>query len=144
MAQNIVYSPWEGTKVPWLCLMTTLSLFGLLWLFSFVSVFLTSLIKLILWLKFVHSQKTGRGQRGLDHKGLLRVTLRSQAAHLLRFEAPTWLMRLSWDHIVTLQVPNQTQMLQRTSQRLLLRDLLFQEQSINVEEGECFIYLFIH
>ena len=51
MAQNIIYSPWERTKGPWLCLMTTLLLFSLLWLFSFVSTFLTSLIKLILWLK---------------------------------------------------------------------------------------------
>ena len=39
---------------PWLCLMTTLLSFSLLWLFSFVSAFLTSLIKLIL------SQKAGR------------------------------------------------------------------------------------
>ena len=36
MAQNIIYSPWEGTQGPWLCLMTKLLLFGLLWLFSFV------------------------------------------------------------------------------------------------------------
>ena len=35
--QNIIYSPWEGTKSPWLCLMTLL-LFVLLWLFSSVSV----------------------------------------------------------------------------------------------------------
>ena len=52
MAQNIIYSPWEITKDPWLSLMTTLLLFGLLWLFSFVSAFLTSLMKLILGLKF--------------------------------------------------------------------------------------------
>jgi len=45
-------SPWEGTKDPWLCLITTLLLLSLLWLFSFVSAFLTSLIKLILWLMF--------------------------------------------------------------------------------------------
>jgi len=52
MAQNIIYSPWERTKDRWLSLMTTLLLFGLLWLFSFVSAFLTSLMKLILGLKF--------------------------------------------------------------------------------------------
>ena len=49
MAENIIYSPWEG---PWLCLMTTLLLFSLLRLFSLLSAFLTSLIKLILWLQF--------------------------------------------------------------------------------------------
>ena len=39
-AQTILYSPWEGTKGPWLCLMTTLLLlFVLLWLFSLVSTF---------------------------------------------------------------------------------------------------------
>ena len=37
MAQNIIYSSWEGTKSPWLCLVTKLLLLGLLWLFSFVS-----------------------------------------------------------------------------------------------------------
>jgi len=58
MIQNIIYSPWERTKGPWLCLMTILLLFSLLWLFSFVSAFLTSLIKLILWLKF----SKGKGQ----------------------------------------------------------------------------------
>ena len=38
-AQNMISSPWGGTKGPWLCLMTKLLLFGLLWLFSFVSTF---------------------------------------------------------------------------------------------------------
>ena len=37
MAQNIIYSLWEGTRGCWLCLMTELLLFGLLRLFSFVS-----------------------------------------------------------------------------------------------------------
>ena len=36
MVQNIIYGPWERTQGPWLCLMTTLLLFGLLWPFSFV------------------------------------------------------------------------------------------------------------
>ena len=31
------YSPWGGTKSPWPCLTAKLVLFGLLWLFSFVS-----------------------------------------------------------------------------------------------------------
>ena len=39
MAQNIIYSPREGTKGPWLCLMTKLLLSSLLWLFSFISAF---------------------------------------------------------------------------------------------------------
>ena len=30
MAQNIIYSLWEGTKGPWLCLMTKLLLFFVL------------------------------------------------------------------------------------------------------------------
>ena len=46
MAQNIIYSPWERTQGPWLCLMTTLLWFSLLCMFSFVSTFPTSLIKL--------------------------------------------------------------------------------------------------
>ena len=51
MAQNIINSPWERTRGPWLCLMITLLLFTLLRLFSFVSTFLTSLIKITLLLK---------------------------------------------------------------------------------------------
>ena len=51
--------------------MTTLLLFSLLWMFSFVSTFLTSPIKRILWLKF----STGKRQaedtvRGKDHRVL--------------------------------------------------------------------------
>ena len=99
MAQNISCSPWEGTEGPWLCLMTTLSLFGLRRLFSFVSVFLTSLIKLILWLKFVHRQKTGRGHGGQDRKVLLRVTLRSQATHL----PPAWIWSTCMAHALPLR-----------------------------------------
>ena len=38
-AQKIICSPWEGTKGPWLCLMTKLLLLGLIWLFSFVPAF---------------------------------------------------------------------------------------------------------
>ena len=51
MAQNIINSPWERTRGPWLCLMITLLLFTPLRLFSFVSTFLTSLIKITLLLK---------------------------------------------------------------------------------------------
>ena len=58
MAQNIIYSPWENITGPWLCLMTALLLFSLLGLFSFVSVCLTSLIKLIKPVKFF----TGKSQ----------------------------------------------------------------------------------
>ena len=54
-------------------------------------------------------------------------------------------------HSVTLQAPNQTQLPRRTSmgpscqsQRLLLKDSFFQEQSINVREEGCFIHLFIY
>ena len=51
MAQNAIYGPWEGTKGPWLCSVTTLFLFGLLCFPLFLHVFM-SLIKPILWLKF--------------------------------------------------------------------------------------------
>ena len=63
VALNTVYSLWEGTECPWLCLMTALLLFGLL-CFPFFLHFLTSLIKLILWLKFFHRRKAGRGHGG--------------------------------------------------------------------------------
>ena len=56
MAHIIVYRP-SRTKGPWLCLMTTLLLFSLPWLSSFVSAFHTSLNKLIL----SHRQKPGKG-----------------------------------------------------------------------------------
>ena len=79
MAQNIVYSPWERTESPWLYLMTTLLFFSLLWLFSFVFAFLTSLIKLILLTKVFYRPKAGRGHSGggwgwggKDHRALLR------------------------------------------------------------------------
>ena len=68
MAQNIIYSPWERTKGPWLCFLTTLLLFCLLRLSPFVSAFLTSLIKLTLWLKFStdrrQAEDMGRGRGG--------------------------------------------------------------------------------
>ena len=58
--------------------MTALLLFSLLRLFSFVSPFLPSLIKLMLWLKF--SKAKGRQRtwlRGKDHRVLLlRFTLK--------------------------------------------------------------------
>ena len=69
MAQNIIYSPWERTNSPWLCLMTMLLLFSLLWLFSFVLAFFTFLIKLILWLKFSTGKKQAEGMRGGGWKG---------------------------------------------------------------------------
>ena len=47
MAQNIIYSPWEGTKGPWLCLTTQLLLFCPVWPFFFASAF----FKKFLWLK---------------------------------------------------------------------------------------------
>ena len=64
MAQNIIYSPWEGTNGPSLCLMTTLLLFGPLFLFSFVSAFLISLIKLIIWPKFSRDKRQAEDMWG--------------------------------------------------------------------------------
>ena len=49
MAHEIIYSPWGGTQGPWLSFMAKQLLFCLAWLFSFVSEFLTSLIKFSLW-----------------------------------------------------------------------------------------------
>ena len=43
--QSITYSFWRGIKSPWLCLMTKLLIFGLIWLFSFVSAFFS-----LIWL----------------------------------------------------------------------------------------------
>ena len=60
MAQNIIYSLWEESKGPWLCLMPTLLLFGLLWCFP---LFLHSSF---LWLNLFFDQsfpQTGGRQR---------------------------------------------------------------------------------
>ena len=68
MAQSSIYGPWGGTKGSWLHLMSTLLSSGRLWLLSFVSAFLISLIKLILWLKFSigksQAEKMGEGPQG--------------------------------------------------------------------------------
>ena len=61
MAQNIIYSPWERTKGPCLCLMIISLLFSLLRWFSSVAAFLMSLIKLTIWI-VSHRHKAGRGQ----------------------------------------------------------------------------------
>ena len=61
-------------KGPWLCLMTTLFLFGLLWLFSFVSTFLTSLIKPVFFSRDKRQAEDMVG-RGKDHSVLLCFTL---------------------------------------------------------------------
>ena len=50
MAQNIIYSPWEGTKKE-LCLMVHYYYLQSFDCFSLFLCFLTSLIKFILWLK---------------------------------------------------------------------------------------------
>ena len=64
MAQNIIHSPWGRTGDTWLCLMT--KLFCCLVSFDYLPLFLhylTSLIKLILWLKFFRRQEAGREHR---------------------------------------------------------------------------------
>ena len=48
MAQNIIYSTWEGNKGPSLCLMTKLLLLGLLTVLPFSLHVLISLIKIVL------------------------------------------------------------------------------------------------
>ena len=67
MVQNIISRPWERAEGPWLCLMTTQLLFSLLWPFSFVSTFINSLTKLILW---SFPQRAGKGHgTGARNKG---------------------------------------------------------------------------
>ena len=91
MAQNIIYSPWERTKGPWLCLMPTLLLFNLLWLLSFVSTFLSSLIKLI-WLKFPQTKDRQRTwPNPFEEWG--RVKVLSSKKELLAREFQTFLVR---------------------------------------------------
>ena len=70
-AQNIIYSSCRGTKCPWLCLVTTLLLFGLLWLFSLLLHVLTSMIKLVLWLKFSTDKWQAEDTGEKDHRVLL-------------------------------------------------------------------------
>ena len=76
VAQNIIYSPGERTKGPWLCLTTILLLFSLLALFSFVSAFLSSLIKRIFLLKFSTNKRQAEDLvgGGKDHRILLPFT----------------------------------------------------------------------
>ena len=91
MAQNIIYSPWERTKGSWLCLMTTLLLFSLLWLFSFVLAFLISLIKLILWLKFSTGKRQAEdmvGGGGKDHRVLFHFICYDKYVHLAKLCYP--------------------------------------------------------
>ena len=59
-AQNIIYSPWERTKDPWLCLKSILLLFG----FPLFSHVLISPIKLILWLKFPTDKRQAEDMGG--------------------------------------------------------------------------------
>ena len=75
-------APYGGTKCPWLCLMTTLLLFGLLWLFSFFYTF-SHLSDKTYPLAKVFPQKKGRlktwgscgGQGGKNHRVLLCFTV---------------------------------------------------------------------
>ena len=72
-AQNIIYSPWERTKDPWLCLKSILLLFG----FPLFSHVLISPIKLILWLKFPTDKRQAEdmGGSGKDHTVLLHFSI---------------------------------------------------------------------
>ena len=66
MAQNIICSPWGGTKGPWLCLhYYYLVFFDCLPLFLH---FLTSLIKFTLWLKFFQRQRQTEDIGMQDHR----------------------------------------------------------------------------
>ena len=96
-SQNILYSPWEGTKGLWLCLMAKLLLFCLAWLLSFASAFfLTSLIKFVLWtqgrprrLKFLNKQEADGGH------GEWESVLGRPHRVLLSYNSTSWLNQIS-------------------------------------------------
>ena len=73
MAHNIIYSPWERTKGPWLCLMTALLLLISFECFPLFSHFSLLLIKFILWLTFSTDRRQAEDMvwRGKDHRVLL-------------------------------------------------------------------------
>ena len=63
--QHIIYSSWKGTASAWLCLMTQLLSFGLIWLFSFASA-LSSWLNLFLAKVFLQTKgNRGHGVRGV-------------------------------------------------------------------------------
>ena len=66
MAQNIIWSPWGGTKDPWLCLMAKLLLFGPVWLFSFAFVFL---FFSLLWLNLIFDWSFSTDKRQAEDMG---------------------------------------------------------------------------
>ena len=79
MAQDNVYSPWGGTKGPWLCFRDKLLVLYLAWLLSFLST-VSYLIKFALWNSGkasdtkVFLQTRGRGRMGsqqawVEHRG---------------------------------------------------------------------------
>ena len=75
-------APYGGTKCPWLCLITPYYYLVYFDYFPLFIHFLTSLIKLILWLKFLHTQKKkaedmGKwwGSGGKNHRVLLCFTV---------------------------------------------------------------------
>ena len=71
MAQNITCIPWEGTRGPWLCLMTKLLLFGLLWLFYFISAFSHFSDLTYSLASFSTDKKQAEGMGVKDHRVLL-------------------------------------------------------------------------
>ena len=74
MAQNVIQSLWERIEWPWLCLRT--ALFSLIWMFSFVSTFLTSLVKLMFWLNFSKGKRQAEDMAGgKDHWVLLHYSI---------------------------------------------------------------------
>ena len=76
MGQNAIYSPWEGTKGPWQCVMTKLRVLVLFWLFSFVCIFSPLWLNLLFDESFsTGKRQTGRGDK--DHRVLLLSLLRT-------------------------------------------------------------------
>ena len=113
MAQNIIHSPWERIKGPWLWLMTSLVLFSLLWVSSFVSVFLTSLMKVAPWLKFSTGERQAEDVAGRawckDHRVLLCSTVEVPAgSQRLQFQLQLCCPSAPWPWAGPLPAPGCT------------------------------------
>jgi len=75
MAQNIICSPWGGTKCSWICLMTTLLLFGFPQLFSFVRACSHFSDWIYFWLVFPPTRGRLRTLQGQGHRVLFHFSL---------------------------------------------------------------------
>ena len=101
---------WEETKSPWLCLMNIFYYLVSFDCFPLYLYVLTSLIRLILWQRFFHRQKSGRGHGGQGSIGSCSISaslvndcwLGNQACSLAIYRLTRLnLLSYSWSMIVT-------------------------------------------